>query len=216
MLLLKTKWNLVCELISSTTRLKLPNLWNPSKYFLNSWKIPLKYLLSYQLTYSYPIDQQITRRSTILIAINWRCRIAKRQTTTSWFRCYKTICNQVVSSLPCLELFLQRWIRRGMRKKEKKNEDAATEGWKRDYGRIIGFASYGSLLEKVQAKLSPRHVAGTGSKSAANFHFNKPELPKSSAHPFPYLLLLLSLLLFPLALYFYCAPTFCIFDAIPT
>lgn len=213
MLLLRTKWNLVW--INILNYVKLPNLWNPSKYFLNSLKIPLKFLLGY-LMYIYPIDQQITRRSTILIATSRRCRVAKRQTTTSCFYCYKTICNQVVSSLPCLELFLQRWIRRGMRKKEKKNEDAATEGWKRDYGRIIGFASYGSLLEKVQAKLSPRHVAGTGSKSAANFHFNKPELPKSSAHPFPYLLLLLSLLLFPLALYFYCAPTFCIFDAIPT
>lgn len=213
MLLLRTKWNLVW--INILNYVKLPNLWNPSKYFLNSLKIPLKFLLGY-LMYIYPIDQQITRRSTILIATSRRCRVAKRQTTTSCFYCYKTICNQVVSSLPCLELFLQRWIRRGMRKKEKKNEDAAAEGWKRDYGRIIGFASYGSLLEKVQAKLSPRHVAGTGSKSAANFHFNKPELPKSSAHPFPYLLLLLSLLLFPLALYFYCAPTFCIFDAIPT
>lgn len=214
MLLLRTKWNLVW--INILNYVKLPNLWNPSKYFLNSLKIPLKFLLGYRLMYIYPIDQQITRRSTILIATSRRCRVAKRQTTTSCFCCYKTICNQVVSSLPCLELFLQRWIRRGMRKKEKKNEDAATEGWKRDYGRIIGFASYGSLLEKVQAKLSPRHVAGTGSKSAANFHFNKLELPKSSAHPFPYLLLLLSLLLFPLALYFYCAPTFCIFDAIPT
>lgn len=136
-----------------------------SKFLKNSLKIPLKLLLGYQLMYIYPIDQQITRRSTILIATSRRCRIAKRQTTTSWFCCYKTICNQVVSSLPCLELFLQRWIRRGMRKKEKKKEDAATEGWKRDYGRIIGFASYGSLLEKVQAKLSPRHVAATVQKA---------------------------------------------------
>ena len=66
------------------------------------------------------------------------------------------------------------------RKKKERKEEAARRRWKRDYGRIIGFASYGSLLEKVRAKLSSRHVAATSSKSAANFYFNKTLLPKSS------------------------------------
>lgn len=157
MLLLRTKWNLVRELISSTTRLKLPNLWSPSKYFLNSLKIPLRFLLGYQLMYIYPIDQRITRRSTTLIATNWRCRIAKRQTTTSWFRRYKTICNQVVSSLPRLELFLQRWIRRGMRKKKGEEERGCGDGgmkkrlWAYYWFRELRLASWESSSKAVAA-----------------------------------------------------------------
>lgn len=142
MLLLRTKWNLVW--INILNYVKLPNLWNPSKYFLNSLKIPLKFLLGYRLMYIYPIDQQITRRSTILIATSRRCRVAKRQTTTSCFCCYKTICNQVVSSLPCLELFLQRWIRRGMRKKRRRTRMRR----RRDEKEIMGVL----LVSRVTAR----------------------------------------------------------------